>query len=137
MIKAEIIAATLREVSKRGSGLTVGFEDTPRYERHVRAELQRRLASIEPGRDTPTCANFTHLGVECCHICHVEYPEYELALIEIESGGRAWLCCPLDRALNPSKHAAMEQSPEWQELVRLFSFDLFRMDKSACGYAKQ
>jgi hypothetical protein len=58
--------------------------------------------------------------MECCPGCHDEYPD-EIEVIEIGAGGRAWTCCSLDRALNPSKYAAMEQSPEWQELVRSFS----------------
>jgi hypothetical protein len=74
--------------------------------------------------DIPSCADFAHLGVECCPGCHGEYPD-EIELIDIESGKRAWICCALDRALNPLKHAAMEQSPEWQELARLFSSDSF------------
>lgn len=123
MKKTDIITAELKAISERKAGLAVGFEDVPSYEPHVRAELQRRLASIEPDLDIPTCADFTYLGVECCPICHNDYPEYELAIVEIEAGGRAWLCCSLDRVLNPSKHGAMEQSPEWQELVRLFSVD--------------
>jgi len=94
------------------------------YERYLAAKLEHTLLQTEPAMDIPSCADFAHLGVSCCPVCHHEYPD-EMALIEIECGGRAWLCCALDRALNPTKHAAMEQSPEWQELVRLFSPDSF------------
>jgi hypothetical protein len=62
--------------------------------------------------DIPTCADFTHLGVECCPVCHDEYPD-EMEIIEIESGGKAWTCCSLDRALNPTKQMALEQTSEW------------------------
>jgi Ni2+-binding GTPase involved in maturation of urease and hydrogenase len=120
MNKTEIIETTLQAVRGREAEPAVGFDDISSYERHIIAELQRSLDPIEADLDIPICANFAHLGVECCSACHNEYPEYELALVEIESGGKAWLCCSLDRALNPSKHAEMEKSPEWRELVRLF-----------------
>jgi hypothetical protein len=77
----------------------------------------------QPDLDIPTCQDFAHLEVESCPVCHIEYPEWELAIVEIESGERGWLCCSLDRALNPSKNAAMEQSHDWQELVRSVSDD--------------
>jgi hypothetical protein len=80
------------------------------------------LGQIGPDVDISTCADFAHLGVACCPVCHDDYPD-EMALPDIESGGRARLCCSMYRALNPAKHMAMEQSPEWQELVRLFSLD--------------
>jgi hypothetical protein len=118
--KSDIIATVLNAVRGRQGEPAVGVDGGSSYERHVAAEIENRLDSIEPDLDIPTCANFAHLGVECCSICHNEYPEYELAVIEIESGGRAWLCCSLYRALNPNKNAAMEQSPEFQELVQLF-----------------
>jgi hypothetical protein len=57
-------------------------------------------------------ADFTHLGVECCPVCHDECPD-EKEIIEIESGGKALICCSLDRALNPTKHMALEQTSEW------------------------
>lgn len=121
MKKSDIIAAALKDVCRRDGKVATESDDVLAYERHVAAEIEKRLDPIEPDLDFPTCADFGHLGVECCHICHVEYPEYELSVVEIESGGRAWLCCALDRALNPLKHAAMEKSPEFQELSRLFS----------------
>jgi hypothetical protein len=122
MKKTEIIEATLQGIRGREAALAVGFEDITSYERHVAAEIEKRLDTIEPDLDIPSCADFSHLGEECCPVCHGDYPD-EMALIEIECGGRAWLCCSLDRALNPSKHAAIEESPEFQELVRLFNVE--------------
>jgi hypothetical protein len=37
----------------------------------------------------------------------------EMEIIEIECGGKAWICCSLDRALNPTKLMALEQTSEW------------------------
>lgn len=121
MKRAEIIAEVLKNTHGREAGLVDGSRDGLTYEQYLLTELERSLRHVEPDQDLPTCADFAHLEVKCCRICHVDYPQYELAVVELESGGRAWLCCSLDRALNPSKHAAMEQSPEWQDLGRLFS----------------
>jgi hypothetical protein len=121
MKKADIIAATLQELSQREEKLAIESVDFPTYIRQVIDELERKLADIQPDIDIPTCEDFAHLGVECCAVCHVDYPEFELAIVEIEYGGGGWLCCSLDRALNPTKRAAIEQSLEWKELVGLFS----------------
>jgi len=123
MKKADIIAATLQELRRREEKLATESVDIPAYIWQVIDELERKLADIQPDLDIPTCQDFAHLEVECCPVCHIEYPEWELAIVEIESGGRGWLCCSLDRALNPSKNAAMEQSPDWQELVRSVNDD--------------
>lgn len=121
MKKAHIIAAILQELRRREEKLATEPVDFPVYIRQVIGELERKLGEIQSDIDIPTCEDFAYLGVECCAICHVDYPEFELAIVEIESGGKGWLCCSLDRALNPTKRAAMEQSPEWKELVGLFS----------------
>jgi hypothetical protein len=115
--KSEIMAAMCEATRKAEAGLNAVSEEGAAYKRHLAAQLERRLRQIEPEIDIQTCADFPHLEVKCCPVCHNECPD-ELEIIEIESGGRAWLCCSLDRALNPSKHAAMEASPEWQELIR-------------------
>jgi hypothetical protein len=118
--RSDIIAAMLQSACEVQARLHHESVEPGVYERHVAAKLEHMLLQTEPAMDIPSCADFTHLGVACCPVCHHEYPD-EMALIEIECGGRAWLCCSLDRALNPSKHAAMEQTPEWQELAQMFS----------------
>ncbi|WP_263367399.1 hypothetical protein [Edaphobacter bradus] len=52
-----------------------------------------------------------HLGVECCPVCHIDYPGYELAVVKFEASRKAWLWRSLDYALNPSKRVAVERSP--------------------------
>jgi hypothetical protein len=120
--RLEIVASMRQAQSEAEAGLYGDSEEVSAYRRHLAAKVELILGQIEPEMDIPSCADFAHLGVECCPVCHDEYPD-EMALVEIESGGRAWICCALERALNPSKHAAMEQTPEWQELARLFSPD--------------
>jgi hypothetical protein len=93
-----------------GAGLATESGSGSKHEEQVLSELNKRLRGVLPNTDLRTCADFAHLGVDCCPICHFDYPEFELALVEIESGGRAWLCCALDRTLNPSKQAAMERN---------------------------
>jgi hypothetical protein len=107
--KSEIMAAMCEATRKAEAGLNAESEEGATYKRHLAAQLERRLRQIEPEIDIHTCADFPHLGVECCPVCHDECPD-ELEIMEIESGGRAWLCCSLDRALNPTKHIALEQT---------------------------
>ena len=87
-------------------------EECAAYKRHLAAQLERKLRQIEPEIDIHRCADSPPLGVECSPACHDEWPD-ELDIIEIESGGRAWLCCSLDRALNPTKHLVLEQTSGW------------------------
>jgi hypothetical protein len=54
---------------------------------------------------------------ECCFVCHDQYP-HELNIIEIESGGKAWIWCSLDRALNPTKkHVIGADTSEWSSPI--------------------
>jgi hypothetical protein len=108
--------------SEAEAGLYGDSEEVSAYRKHLAAKVELILGQIEPEMDIPSCSDFAHLGVECCPACHGEYPD-EMELVEIEPGGRAWLCCSLDRTLNPSKHAAMEESPEFQEVVRLLNLE--------------
>ena len=120
MKKADIIAAVLKDVRGREARLSAE-SDALASERHLTAELERRLSQIDSDLDIPTCVDFAYLGIECCPVCHFDYPQYELAVVELESGGRAWLCCSLDYALNPSKSAAMERGASWEELFPMVS----------------
>jgi hypothetical protein len=80
------------------------LEDPKEYESFIRATLMSKLASICPDEHVRACKDFAYLGVACCEACHTFAPEDELALLELEGGGRAWICCALDRALNPQRH---------------------------------
>jgi hypothetical protein len=103
----------MRQAAGEGvAGLEAESEEGAAYQRHIAAQLERSLRQIEPEMDILTWVDFTHLGVECCAICQDEHPD-EMEIIEIESGGKARICCSLDRALNPTKHIALEQTSEW------------------------
>lgn len=86
--KSEIIAAMCRAAREAGAGLDAESEEGTAYKRHIAAQLEWRLRQIEPEIEIPTCADFTHFGVECCPVYHDDCPD-ELEIIEIESGEKS------------------------------------------------
>ena len=73
MKRAEIIAA-MRQAAREGiAGVDPESEEGAAYERYIAALLERRLRQVELEMDFRSCADFTHLGVECCPVCHDEY----------------------------------------------------------------
>jgi hypothetical protein len=110
--RAEIIAAMCQAAREAEAVLSGESEEAAAYARHIATKLERILGQIEPEMDIPTCTDFPHLGLECCPVCHNEYPD-EMEIIEIESGGKAWICCSVDRALSPTRHMALEETSEW------------------------
>jgi hypothetical protein len=120
-VKGSEIIAAMRQAASEAEAEPYGeSEVVTAYKRYIAAKLEHVVGQMEPEMHIPSCADFAYLQVECCPICHDDCSN-EMEIIEIESGGRAWLCCSLDRAVNPNKRAAMEDSPEWQDLIRLFS----------------
>jgi hypothetical protein len=111
--RAEIIAAMCQAARGGEDGFDGESEALAAYKRHFAAKLERTLAQIEPDAEIPTCADFSHLGVECCRACHQDCRD-ELEILDIECGGRAWICCSLDRVLNPSKNKPTDDSFDWQ-----------------------
>lgn len=99
---------------------SVVIVDAEEHENVVRTTLTGKLASLRHDEKVHTCADFGHLNIECCETCHTFCAHYELDLISLESGGQAWICCALDRALNPQRHLATLDSPEYLELEKLF-----------------
>jgi hypothetical protein len=110
--RSEIIAAMCQAAGEGEAEPYGESEEAAAYALHIATKRERILDQIELKVGIPTCADFAYLGVECCPVCHDDYPD-EMEIIEIESGGKAWICCSLDRALNPSKHMALEQTSEW------------------------
>jgi hypothetical protein len=80
MTKAQIISKTLREIKPA--------PESADYEIVV-AELGRRLPD---GTDIKTCEDFRQLGIKCCQTCHDFYPRYEMKLIDLPDGSKAWVC---------------------------------------------
>lgn len=118
-----IVAAYRAEVEKEASESygnvddgSVVAADAKEYERIIRSTLTGKLASLRTDEKVRTCEDFGDLGIACCNSCHTGYPHYELALIELESGGRAWICCALDRTLNPVHRQEMLNSSEYGDI---------------------
>jgi hypothetical protein len=85
-------------------------------ENPVVVALVAALKSADPDADIRTCEDFYHLHVECCDTCHRSYPHYDMALIDLESGGNAWICCAIEQALNPGKYPKLAQLPQCVDL---------------------
>jgi hypothetical protein len=93
MDKAEIIARTLTQMNRTIVNQPP-FSDEPDEEEFIVSVLQDML----PDGDIRICEDFRHLNVDCCQVCH-EHPHYELSLIELQDGGRAWVCDAVKQAL--------------------------------------
>jgi hypothetical protein len=113
--KNEIIEKTLKEISPR-------IEE--REELHsAMAELRESL----PETDIKTCEDFRHLNVTCCDTCHTFYPHYEMSLIDLPDGAKAWVCDPVKWAIYPEQYQELQEwkqnSPEGKLLRHIFGED--------------
>ena len=105
MTKNEIIGKTLRDLGlSRSPKHGVPFPDEPDEDELVIAEL----ASVLPDTDIKTGSDFKQLKVACCETCHHFYPHYDMYLIELPSGEKAWVCCSVRRAF--AAHPATQVS---------------------------
>jgi len=115
MTKNELIDKTLRDINEWLSPNDSGYLEV------VIAELQRRLPD---GVDIKTCGDFKHLGVECCETCHGTYAHYEMKLIDLPDGGKAWVCHPIEYAIYPERYQAQLErertTPEGKLLREIF-----------------
>ena len=103
--KAAIIAKTLADMKNVSSHEELSLAGDPEEEKIAIQTLEAKLREIEPDREIRTCGDFSHLLTECCEICHTFSPHYEMSLLDVEGGGKAWICCAMDGALNPQKHS--------------------------------
>jgi hypothetical protein len=98
----------------------VPYSEAPDREEIVIAELQKRL----PDTDIKTCEDFRHLNVVCCDTCHTFYPHYEMSLIDLPDGTKAWVCDPVKWAIYPEQYQKLQEwkqnSPEGNLLRRIF-----------------
>src|ERR1017187_7729332 len=97
MTKGEIIEGVLKEFTASS------IEDDPEYEQLAIDHLDEVFREEDPYIDIRTCSDFSHLGIECCDTCYHFTPGFEMKLDDIESGGKAWICCAMSRALNPNR----------------------------------
>jgi hypothetical protein len=113
MTKNEIIEKTLKDMRP----LEPGREEI------VVAELQRRL----PDAEIKTCDEFKHLNAECCESCHTFNAHFEMKLIDLPDGTKAWVCHPVEWAICPERleefQDALRNSPEEKMFRRIFGDD--------------
>jgi hypothetical protein len=112
MTKIEIIERTLRQIRP------IPFQTEEQDEEaFIISVLQDRL----PDGDIRTCEDFKHLGVECCEICH-DSPHYELSVIDLPDGGKAWVCDSVKHAMYPEKYRDRREAE--QMLREIFGEDV-------------
>ena len=97
MKKSEIIAKIMEEVRHTEDDNVPWNGNEASYHAYVAKALPLRLRDISPEVDVVTCEDLRHLGIECCPVCHNEFPD-EQQLAELELGAIAWLRCSLIRA---------------------------------------
>jgi len=110
--KSQIIEKVLKEFRNVSQETGIPGRDDANYEKVIVAVLEKSLRGVEQDTEIRTCEDFGYLGVHCCEGCHDIHQHYEISLIEIESGGNAWICCAIDGALNPSKRANLPHITE-------------------------
>ncbi len=118
--RAGIIAKTLADMNKVGSHEELRRDSDP--EEIAMRTLEAKLREIDPDRDIRICSDFSHLHAECCEVCHALSPHYEMSLLDVEGGGKAWICCALARALNPQKHAQLASSAAYKTLSAILGW---------------
>jgi len=113
MTKGEIIERTLAE-----------FEHDDEDRQFALDELEKRLP---PDLDIKTCEDFRHLNAECDETCHKEYPHYDMSLIDLPDGSKAWVCNPIRWAIYPEQYRELQEwsrnSPEGKLLRQIFGED--------------
>jgi hypothetical protein len=117
--KAAIIARTFADMNSVDSNEGLRRHTGPEEEEIAIRTIEAKLREIEPDGDIRTCSDFSHLHAECCEICHALSPHYEMSLLDVEDGGKAWICCAMDSALNPQKHSRLRSSAAYKTLATI------------------
>lgn len=99
MNRDKIIAKTLEDMrryeSPHGEEVHQRSEERDEYDLSVTIpELMKRL----PDGEVLTCADFD-FPEECCESCHYAYAHYDMELVDLPDGRKAWICCAVRRAL--------------------------------------
>jgi hypothetical protein len=123
MKKAAIIAQTLKEMGCPSGNEELHCNGDRDDEGLVIETLETLLKKLEPDSSIQTCTDFAHLNSECCEICHTYCPHYEMSLLDVEGSGKAWVCCAVDRALNPKKHSAFKSSYAHKTLMLILDME--------------
>ena len=118
MTRGEIIEKTLKEMGL----LLPSKKATPwRSEAgslsEVITELQRRL----PFGNIKTCGAFKDLNAACCDTCHTTSPHYDMTLVDLPDGGKAWVCENIELAIFPERYTEfMERARNSPFLSKIF-----------------
>ncbi len=71
--------------------------------------------------------DFKDLNVECCETCHEFYPHYDMSLIELPDGAKAWVCDHVKSAIYPAEYQKLQDwsrnSPEGKLLRQIFDVE--------------
>ena len=119
MTKEEIIEGILKGFRIHAKESKTPLADEANHVEEIIATLEVSLKGIGADANIRTCEDFSYLNVDCCVTCHTFYPHYEMCLIDLENGGDAWICCAMDRALNPTKRTRLEQSLEHKQILNM------------------
>lgn len=119
MKKVAIIAKTLADMKNVSCHEELSLASDPDEEGIAIQTLEAKLGEIEPDLDIRTCSDFSHFRIECCEICHAFSPHYEMSLLDVEDGGKAWICCAMDRALNPRRHSQLASPAAYKTLATI------------------
>jgi len=99
MNRDQIITKTLEDMRGYDSSDSEEFyqqsAELDEYDRNVTIpELMKRL----PEGEILTCEDLD-FPVECCDSCHYFYAHYDMYLVDLPDGRKAWICCATRRAL--------------------------------------
>jgi hypothetical protein len=111
MDKTEIIVKTLMEMNRRM------VNQPPSTDEEESAFIISVLQDALPDGDIKTCEDFETLNAVCCQTCH-DNPHYELRLIALADGGKAWVCDPVKHAIYPNGYRSCQEAE--QMLTKLF-----------------
>jgi hypothetical protein len=100
MTKNEIVQKTLRDMRLEHLRPDPPYSD----EKELEAHLANRLPDNE---DILVCEDFAHLGATCCPVCHCSYPHTDMYLINLPTGGQAWICDQVRWAIFPEERGKL------------------------------
>ena len=116
MTESEIEEDLLLELASR----LLGDEDSNYMDRAM--EHFHQIFQGDSELNIRTCSDFKYLNVECCATCHgFAYP-FNMDLVNVQGGGKAWVCCSLARVLDPARIAARQEGEDFwmDELIKTF-----------------
>ena len=108
MTKSEIVAKTLEEMGRNAFWNDPLSAHTAEEKKHVVEILEQKFQGLPPDANIRTCGDLSDLNVKCCDPCHTYHP-YDLYLVELPEGSKAWICCAICRSLFPEIHGEADQ----------------------------